>query len=281
MRTMILRLTALLALVLGTAGCTDGSTPLTPASDISAVADQQQTAAGCCVLDPVVVVVPGCDPYTSLDWCQGDGGDDQCMASTPSGQTVLGCNDSGGTPGTCPTWDVSCQPTDGAGGTPPGTTDPACDPTVDPACHKPLTGADSAAISLALVQYLRPLSSIQDETARRQCEHMANAFDTLYRNGRVHRGAYTTMTGDPGAVPHTGAWDPNTGRMHIDPRYLDLAARGGEAALRELLDTLLHEAAHALDLDHPNGYVSSPWGPVFSDPYFNLLTVGANSCLNW
>lgn len=110
---------------------------------------------------------------------------------------------------------------------------------------------------------------------------MVNAFNTLYTNGRVFRGAYTTMPGDPGAVPHTGAYDRNGGKMHVDPRYLDRAARGEAAALRELLDTSLHESAHALYFDHPNGFVTTQWGPVYGDPYFDLLSPGANSCLVW
>jgi hypothetical protein len=76
---------------------------------------------------------------------------------------------------------------------------------------------DSAAIAVALSQYLRPLSQIPDATARQECENMRNALNVLYANGRVFRGASTTIAGDPGIVPHTGAYDPNTERMHIDP----------------------------------------------------------------
>lgn len=66
------------------------------------------------VLPPITVVVPGCDPYTDLNGCQG--GDD-CMMSSPPGddsQSTSGClpkirPDGGTTPPTCPTWDPACN----------------------------------------------------------------------------------------------------------------------------------------------------------------------------
>lgn len=109
---------------------------------------------------------------------------------------------------------------------------------------------------------------------------MLNAFNTMYSNGWIKRGAFTT-TVDTGVGLHTGAYDRERGLMHIDPKYLDLAVQGGTSAPRELADTLLHEAAHGLMFDHPNGSIPTQWGPLYSDPYFNRLAPGANSCLVW
>lgn len=67
------------------------------------------------VLPPIKVVAPGgCDPYTDLNWCQGD---DDCMmgSATDDSQTISGClppiPPGGGTsPPTCPSWDPACTP---------------------------------------------------------------------------------------------------------------------------------------------------------------------------
>lgn len=292
MRRLVLRLVSAAAVLLTLAACADS--PTSPdreqapegASRTTAVADTgDHQAPSCC--ETVIVIVPGpddppeCDPWTSLTWCTS-GGD--CMTSTPSASTdddatkagSTGCPGGGGTPiGGSPVPPPPPPPPPGDGD---GTT---CDPQLDPNCYKPLTKLDSMTIATALAQYLRAPASIPDATARQQCENMRNAFNNVYAMGRVYRGATTTMPGDPGIVPHTGAWDPNTQKMHVDPKYLDRAATGNAAAMRELLDTLLHEGAHVLMMQHPNGYTSTPWGPVFSDPYFNLLSPGTNSCIAW
>ena len=291
MRVRLLHLLPLVGLLLlsacGDAPTLSGAGKTPDRTSVVVLPDGDQQSPSCC--DTLRVVAPGpetCDPYLSLDWCQGG---DPCITSAAEDfQSLSGCPGAGGSTGgggglTCPTWDPACVP-GGPGGGSPGTPpdeSTACDPSIDPDCYKPLTGADSTTISTALSQYLRSPSAIPDTTARQQCENMINAFNTLYTNGRIFRGAYTTESGDVGIVPHTGAYDRNTGKMHIDPAYLDRAARGDAAALRELMDTLLHESAHALYFDHPNGFVTTPWGPVYSDPYFDLLGPGENSCLVW
>jgi hypothetical protein len=279
-----MRLVALFGLLL-MVGCGDSVTlPKAgqASANLTAVAapDEDHDAPACC--DPIIVIVKGpeeCDKYTSLS-CPGAG--DDCMYSRGEFETIAGCLPPGGGPGgggtpTCPTWDINYPTCSSA---PPPPTGP-CDPTIDPGCEKPLTGADSLAIATGVAQYLRPLSAIPDATARQECENMRNALNTLYSNGYIFRGAYDTQPGDPGAVPHTGAYNPNTGRIHIDPKYLDAAATGRPAALRELMDILLHESAHALGKNHPAGYTTTLWGPVYSDPYYNRLSPGENSCLNW
>ncbi len=283
MRHVRLVMSVLFAILLA-AACSDA--PTAPTTDAVSPAGPSSTF----ILEPLIVVGK-CDPIMSIDWCGGSnpGGGDCMTSRADSGlQYTSGCGGGGGGGGGDGGTPSPIPPGGGGGGSIcDPLVDPACgdgstcDPLVDPACYKPLTRVDSATIAAAFARYLRDPASIADPTARQGCETMTSAFNTLYANGRVHRGGSTTTPGDGGVVPHTGAWDPNAQKMHVDPKYLDRAALGGAAAMRELLDTLLHEAAHALNKDHPNGYVSSPWGPVFSDPYFDLLSPGARSCIAW
>jgi hypothetical protein len=108
---------AVLAPLLTAVGCAD--LPTEPIAALPAGATAYEGAAqtpSCCVLDPVIVVAPGpaeCDPYQSLDWCEGEGGG-ECMTSQPETggseyQTTAGCNDTGGG-----------SPGDGSGSPPPG-----------------------------------------------------------------------------------------------------------------------------------------------------------------
>jgi hypothetical protein len=80
---------------------------------------------GVYVMCPVNPTIPGppppsCDPWTSPDWCAGDG--EPCITSAvddPEYLAVTGCLPGGGGPGggatTCPTWDPTCSadPPDG------------------------------------------------------------------------------------------------------------------------------------------------------------------------
>ncbi len=86
MRTKVLQVAAAVGLMLATVGCGDAPTmpggvvdlPDALSADPSA---NQQSLAACC--DEVIVVVPGgpeeCDPYASLDWCEGG----TCITSQP------------------------------------------------------------------------------------------------------------------------------------------------------------------------------------------------------
>lgn len=63
---------------------------------------------------------------------------------------------------------------------------------------------------------------------------------------------------------------------------LDAADGGDATAQREVANTALHEAAHVMGKGHPNGYTLNPAGyDVYSDPYFNLLSPGANTCIRY
>jgi hypothetical protein len=70
--------------------------------------------------------------------------------------------------------------------------------------------------------------------------------------------------------------------MHFEPSAL-AAAEGGEAAAywqRDLANSGLHEAAHALRYTHTEP-VPSPWGPQYAEEPFKYLSPGENSCIDW
>jgi hypothetical protein len=129
-------------------------------------------------------------------------------------------------------------------------------------------------------KYSRPTNAFTDAQARDICAAMAAKFSQMFTAGLVFRGSTDTHAGDPGIPVHMGAYDPSTGHIHFDPAYLDRAAGGAPFWERDLANDALHEAAHALGYDHGDS-VPSPWGPIYSDPAFNLLSPGTNSCLNW
>lgn len=220
------------------------------------------------VLEPITVVGKprtGCDPYTDLNWCQGDGG--ACMTSTDPGTTdpelvyVSSCP-GGGAPG-------SGVPPGGGGSDDDGTI--PCDPATDPDCEKPLTATDATTIANVLSAYVRPASEIPDTTARRQCAEMLQQFYTSNSAGHVFRGGSNTA--------HYGAMNNN--RIHFDPRYLDAAAAGDVTAQREIANTALHESAHVLGFGHPAGQTWQGSQDYYSDMPFNLLSPGPNSCIRY
>ena len=75
------------------------------------------------------------------------------------------------------------------------------------------------------------------------------------------------------------------GRIHFDPWHLAQAAGGTDADLRDLLNSMLHESAHALGHSHSTG----PDGRGdYVDPPFDLLTPpqrqqppGGDSCIRY
>lgn len=225
-----------------------------------------------------------CDPY------HYDCGGDDCIQSSGvgglEGSTVQGCDGGGGTIGDgdedtvgggvgggggggttspkCPDYDYECL------NDPP---DEECDPTLDPDCEQPLTAADTAMIRLALRNYLRAPSAIPDTTARRQCEEMRRQFEASLAAGRVFRGG-SNSTGDDA---HYGATYRQ--RIHFDPWLLDGANNGNLDDRREVVNTALHEAAHTLNKHH---YTEPSWVggyDVYTEPYFNLLSPGPNTCV--
>jgi hypothetical protein len=136
---------------------------------------------------------------------------------------------------------------------------------------QPLTTADSTTITAALAGYVRPPSEIPDSTARRLCGDMLRQFNSSYSAGQVLRGGSDTS--------HFGA--TYNDRIHFDPSWLDAAAQGDATALREIANTALHEAAHVLDYQHPTLPTWVNGQDYYSDPPFNLLSPGPNSCIRY
>lgn len=185
----------------------------------------------------------------------------------------------------CDPWASLCDRSGGdyggGGGEPDDPYTDGCDPSVDPACEKPLTSVDKDNIANAIDTYIRSIEEIVDkDDARSQCKAMLDKFNSMLAADPplVFRGATVTQPGDPGVPPHTGGYDKNTGHMHFEQDLLDAAASGDPKALREIANTALHEAAHALGFEHTDS-VASPWGPLYTEDYFNKLDAGDDSCM--
>jgi hypothetical protein len=158
--------------------------------------------------------------------------------------------------------------------------DAACDPSRDPTCEQPLTTRDNETLQSVVSKYRRADDKFTDPKKRDMCNDMANTFLQMLSQGLVFRGAYDTQAGDPGAPPHMGAYNPASNHIHFDPQYLDNAEGGDPYWERDLANDALHEAAHAMGYDHGDS-MNSPWGPIYADEPFDLLSPGDNSCLNW
>lgn len=91
----LFRFAAVLGLLLSVAGCTgDAVTLPSDPPDLEGVVASQQTTAGLCC-DPVIVIVPHCDPYLQLDFsCEEEGCN--CMSSAGGANTVMSCGGGGG-----------------------------------------------------------------------------------------------------------------------------------------------------------------------------------------
>lgn len=260
--------TAMLFALIIAAACADG--PTTP----NGVRAGNAGASTNLMLDPITVIgtpqEPTCDPYTDPNWCQGDDGGDQCMTSTDPGTSdpelvyVSSCTGTTGPGGGGDPGGSTPSPDDGDDST-------TCDPRTDPDCEQPLTTTDSTTITNALAGYVRPSAEIPDSTARALCEDMLREFNRSFAAGAVLRGGSDT--------DHYGA--TYNDRIHFDPSWLDAAASGDAAALREIANTALHEAAHVLDYQHPNPPTWVNGQDYYSDTPFNLLSPGPNSCIRY
>jgi hypothetical protein len=200
---------------------------------------------------------PNCKPKPIDDGSAG-------VAPTPSSDPATGGSSGGG----------------GGGSTDGSDPEPECDPQSDPQCEQPLTDVDKRVIQSVLTKFRRPDDQFTDPQARDLCSAMADRFSQIYAAGQVFRGATDTQPGDTIVGEHRGAYDPNTGHIHFDPGYLDKAASGDAYWERDLANDALHEAAHALGYNHGDS-TNSPWGPIYAEWPFNLLSPGSNSCLNW
>lgn len=153
---------------------------------------------------------------------------------------------------------------------------PSCDPQYDPSCYQPLNDADKELLGKTINGKLRPESEFSDPAAREMCEQLFTAWQSRYTGGKVFRGGTQTVDGDQGVGPHWGAYDENTGNIHFDPEGLDAAADGDDTAVREMMNTALHETAHALGFEH-----TDPVGPYYQEHPYTLLSPGSNSCIKW
>jgi hypothetical protein len=161
------------------------------------------------------------------------------------------------------------------GGGDDGTSAPSeqsCEASRDTTCLQPLTRADSATILKALRDHLRPDSAIADTTARRECAEMRRQFEESFATGNVFRGAYN----NPDSTAHFGTTFGE--KIHMDPWLLDGANGGDLGLIREVAITALHESAHVMKLGHPNGFTMVNGRDVYTDPYYNRLSPGPNSC---
>ncbi|HET7229806.1 MAG TPA: hypothetical protein VFJ16_07385 [Longimicrobium sp.] len=152
---------------------------------------------------------------------------------------------------------------------PPPDSTTACDPVNDPNCEQPLTSADSTTILAAIRDYVRPDTAIADTAHRRKCKQMRDQFMQSFNAKTVFRGG-SDLTG---TASHYGATYDS--RIHFDPWLLGGAASGNVSDLRELANTALHEAAHVLLFEHPNGETNG----IYTDEPFNLLPPGAGVCI--
>jgi len=216
-----------------------------------------------------------------MDWCASDDG--SCLTaqpgtSSPAGAGLATCSTGGG-PGGAP--DSPDDPDDPSGGGYPTPEEPACNVQFDPECNQPLTAADSATIRTAIERHKRPASEFTNQAKAEQCEQLMAKFDELLASGNVFRGEFDTPTGDPLTATHVGAYAPPSQTMHFEPSALDAANRGDAAAIRNIFNTALHEAAHALKFEH-SAAIWVDGHDLYAETPFNLLSLGINSCItNW
>jgi hypothetical protein len=226
------------------------------------------------LLDPVIVIGQPreCDPWLDLNWCK-DGGtcmtsvrqhdrpDEVYMSSCPGDGSGSGGGDGGGGGG-------STQPTHPA--------DPECNPQYDPDCNQPLTPADSTTLKNGLTLHIN--TQFTDQSKAEQCRQMKAEFDRLMAAGNVFRGQFDTPENDPQTAVHVGAYDPVSGTMHFEPSALDAANAGDATAIRNIVNTALHEAAHSLGFDHTEPLWMGSYD-LYAEAPFNLLSPGTNSCI--
>lgn len=181
-------------------------------------------------------------------------------------------------------WCFDASQPGGGEGWDPGPPAP-CDPTNPPnpliPCEVPLTQADANSIEAAYNNHLRQPDEFTNPAAREACGFYADILLTAITTNvtgtpSVFRGYYDSPPGEF----HYGAFHPATGRMHIDPRWLNEANyHQGAAQYRNLLNTLLHETMHLAAAEHPNGPTMVGGIDLYMDAPFSHLNPGTNSCI--
>jgi hypothetical protein len=220
-------------------------------------------------------IPPECDFWSDTS-CEDEGGDCMAFADAYDSSAIQGCGAGGG--GAMP----GPGPGGGGGGGGGGTTqptdpeDPQCNPQYDPDCNQPLTSADSTTLKNGFALNLN--TQFTDPAKAEQCRQMKAEFDHLMAAGNVFRGQFDTPENDPHTAVHVGAYDPVSGTMHFEPSTLDAANAGDATAIRNIVNTALHEAAHSLGFDHTDPMWMGSYD-VYTEAPFNLLSPGTNSCL--
>ncbi|HEU0298129.1 MAG TPA: hypothetical protein VFR37_01720 [Longimicrobium sp.] len=201
---------------------------------------------------PPVVVIGECDPWMSLDWCSGDGGD--CMTSVGGDvetTAVQGCGPGGGGGAGGGGGGGGSGPGDGS--TPP---DEGC-PSQDPECLKPLSSEQIAAVDAAKALFK---TQFADPAAQAACQEMRNALAAV----TVYQG--NPLIEDADGHSHSGQyWQ---GSIHIDADWFDHVIALGD--YRTLGYLLLHEAAHSLGYKH-----AGETGAPYSTYPFNHVSDGS------
>lgn len=199
-------------------------------------------------LDDISTASGLCDPYCSL----------------PPIQVVVPPSYGGGWYNWCQQYG-NCAPLSGSEWEEP------CDPQWDPQCEQPLEPRDVDKLNESY-RYLR--MNYTDLDAKNDCMAMAQKFADMMEQGKVFRG----RTDGPG--PHTddhyAAYDPDTGNIHFDPSHMDNANIDDPGDMRDILNSALHEAAHALGFDHTEAVAG-----MYAERPFNRLHPGSNSCIDY
>ena len=161
----------------------------------------------------------------------------------------------------------------------------SCNPAVTPECEQALKDSDRTNIAAALAAKVRDPNGLE-EPAKSACAAMISKVNEMMASN-IKRGIVDTHDGplNDGLPPHYGAYNETTGNIHVDPTWLDALSADNSAVQREVANTLLHEAAHAMGYDNTNGYfpmtTSTFSTTVYGDAPFSYLSPGTNSCLNW
>lgn len=258
-------LAALLAL--GLAACGDAPDPTAPDAARTVVLSSKGAAppdttalpptepeACSWVLIRVIQNADGTRTYVYEEQCSSGGGGD-------------GGGDGGGSGGgggdTCdPTMVIGGWYDYGGGGV-------TCDMKRDHNCLQLLTDADHQVLAEA---WKKIKTQFADPATQQICFQLRDRYANPYSAGNVYRGSANSYYHDAQTY---------RGKVHIDPKYLDLAAQnmdaGGGGYYEVLAQLVLHEAAH--DIPYAN-HVGETQSPYYTHPYNHLRPeTGVEQCV--
>jgi hypothetical protein len=76
----------------------------------------------------------------------------------------------------------------------------------------------------------------------------------------------------------SAAYDPVSKTMHFEPSTLDAANAGDAVAIRNIVNSALHESAHSLGFMHSEPFWNGSYD-LYAESPFSLLSPGTNSCI--